>query len=283
MAGERGGLTSGWTTSFVARRRRRHCRLRRCSFARSTRTPPIAPRSARSSSSGRPGGAGSAPALMLAAEERARADGRWLLVLDTATGSAADALYRSLGWHETGVVPDYALIPDGRRGPPRSSGRTSGERRAATVLFAPDSFKGSLTSVEVARALADGWGGRDRTTSCCSRRSPTAARARSWRSRPPAAGTGKAAATDPIGRPVVRAGSGLPTAVGRSSSWPRRRGCRASTAEERDPVGATTFGTGEVLRAASVRVRGRARDRRKGDDRRRTGCSRRSAADARDR
>ena len=28
---------------------------------------------------------------------------------------------------------------------------------ARTVLFAPDSFKGSLTSVEVARALADGW------------------------------------------------------------------------------------------------------------------------------
>ncbi|HLY14250.1 MAG TPA: glycerate kinase, partial [Candidatus Limnocylindrales bacterium] len=26
-----------------------------------------------------------------------------------------------------------------------------------TVLFAPDSFKGSLTSVEVARALAAGW------------------------------------------------------------------------------------------------------------------------------
>lgn len=28
-----------------------------------------------------------------------------------------------------------------------------------TVLFAPDSFKGSLTSVQVARALADGWSG----------------------------------------------------------------------------------------------------------------------------
>ena len=26
-----------------------------------------------------------------------------------------------------------------------------------TVLIAPDSFKGSLTSVQVARALADGW------------------------------------------------------------------------------------------------------------------------------
>ena len=57
---------------------------------------------------------GVARALMLAAEERARADGRWMLVLDTVTGSAADSLYRSLGWQETGVVPDYALLPDGR-------------------------------------------------------------------------------------------------------------------------------------------------------------------------
>jgi len=57
---------------------------------------------------------GVARALMLAAEARARADGRWMLVLDTFTGSAADALYRSLGWHETGVVPDYALSTDGQ-------------------------------------------------------------------------------------------------------------------------------------------------------------------------
>jgi GNAT superfamily N-acetyltransferase len=57
---------------------------------------------------------GIATALMLAAEARARADGRWMLVLDTVTGSPADALYRSLGWNETGVVPDYALSPDGQ-------------------------------------------------------------------------------------------------------------------------------------------------------------------------
>ena len=56
---------------------------------------------------------GIATALMTAAEDRARTDGRWLLVLDTVTGSAADRFYRSLGWHETGVVPDYALLPDG--------------------------------------------------------------------------------------------------------------------------------------------------------------------------
>ena len=34
---------------------------------------------------------------------------------------------------------------------------TSSGTRPLTVLFAPDSFKGSLTSVQVARALADGW------------------------------------------------------------------------------------------------------------------------------
>ena len=56
---------------------------------------------------------GLASALMAAAEERARADGRWLLVLDTVAGSPADALYRSLGWHETGIVPNFAMDPDG--------------------------------------------------------------------------------------------------------------------------------------------------------------------------
>lgn len=60
---------------------------------------------------------GIARALMLAAEARARADGRWLLVLDTYTGSAAEALYRSLGWQETGVVPNYALDTAGRPEP----------------------------------------------------------------------------------------------------------------------------------------------------------------------
>jgi GNAT superfamily N-acetyltransferase len=51
--------------------------------------------------------------LMDAAEARSLADGRWLLTLDTVTGSDADTFYRSLGWHEVGVVPDFALMPDG--------------------------------------------------------------------------------------------------------------------------------------------------------------------------
>lgn len=60
---------------------------------------------------------GLARALMTAAEVLARAEGRWMLVLDTVTGSDADAMYRALGWQETGIVPDYALLPDGRPWP----------------------------------------------------------------------------------------------------------------------------------------------------------------------
>lgn len=48
-------------------------------------------------------------ALMQAAEERARADGRWMLILDTVAGSAAAALYESLGWVTVGTIPGYAL------------------------------------------------------------------------------------------------------------------------------------------------------------------------------
>jgi len=56
---------------------------------------------------------GLASALMAAAEERARADGRWMLMLDTVTGSPAEAFYRSQGWQELGVMPNHALATDG--------------------------------------------------------------------------------------------------------------------------------------------------------------------------
>ena len=51
--------------------------------------------------------------LMTAAEAVARADGRWLLILDTVTGSPADRMYRRLGWQEVGTIADYALLADG--------------------------------------------------------------------------------------------------------------------------------------------------------------------------
>ena len=52
-------------------------------------------------------------ALMRAAEDAARAAGKTLLVLDTASGDA-ERLYERSGWTRVGPVPGYALMPDGR-------------------------------------------------------------------------------------------------------------------------------------------------------------------------
>lgn len=54
-------------------------------------------------------------ALMRSAEAVARAEGRSVLVLDAATPGDAERLYRRLGWQAVGVVPSYALMPDGER------------------------------------------------------------------------------------------------------------------------------------------------------------------------
>lgn len=54
--------------------------------------------------------------LMRAAEDAARAAGKTLLVLDTCSGSDAERLYGRLGWTRVGLVPGYALWPDGRPG-----------------------------------------------------------------------------------------------------------------------------------------------------------------------
>jgi len=51
--------------------------------------------------------------LMRQIEVEARALGRTLLVLDTETGSDAEHLYSHLGWIKVGVIPDYAMRPDG--------------------------------------------------------------------------------------------------------------------------------------------------------------------------
>ena len=57
---------------------------------------------------------GVAQRLMEQAETEARAEGKTLLVLDTVTGDDAERLYRRLGWARVGVIPGYALYPDGR-------------------------------------------------------------------------------------------------------------------------------------------------------------------------
>lgn len=59
-------------------------------------------------------GRGIAEQLMAQAEREAKAVGKTLLVLDTVTGSAAERLYERLGFTPIGVIPGFALYPDGR-------------------------------------------------------------------------------------------------------------------------------------------------------------------------
>lgn len=57
---------------------------------------------------------GIAEALMHHIEAAASARGKTTLVLDTVTGEDAERLYKRLGWQVCGIIPDYALFPDGR-------------------------------------------------------------------------------------------------------------------------------------------------------------------------
>jgi len=58
-------------------------------------------------------GQGVGARLMEHAQEASRLAGKTLLVLDTATGDSAERLYERLGWNRVGVIPKYALYPDG--------------------------------------------------------------------------------------------------------------------------------------------------------------------------
>jgi GNAT superfamily N-acetyltransferase len=55
---------------------------------------------------------GAGAALLAAAELAAIEAGKTLLVLDTASGDA-ERLYARLGWQRCGVIPGYALLPQG--------------------------------------------------------------------------------------------------------------------------------------------------------------------------
>ncbi len=119
-----------------------------------------------------------------------------------------------------------------------------------TVLVAPDSFKGSLTAVEVARSLAAGWsrvrpedtillapmadGGEGTLVAI------EAAGGWEWRTAP---------AHDPLGREL--SARWLRSADGRSAvvELAAASGLSRLAPAERDPLLASTFGTGEVLRA----------------------------------
>ena len=128
---------------------------------------------------------------------------------------------------------------------------SAADGRALTVLVAPDSFKGSLTSVEVARAIAAGWsrarpmdevllapladGGEGTTVAI------EAAGGWTWQT---------TAATDPIGRTIsarwLRSNDGARAVIELAAA----SGLSRLRPDELDPLGATTRGTGELVRAA---------------------------------
>lgn len=58
-------------------------------------------------------GRGLARRLLQAVEELARAEGRTLLVLDTAVEDGAMGLYEKQGFTLVGIIPDYAFKPHG--------------------------------------------------------------------------------------------------------------------------------------------------------------------------
>jgi ribosomal protein S18 acetylase RimI-like enzyme len=59
-------------------------------------------------------GRGIGEQLMVSIEAAAREAGFTLLTLDAKQGGAAVRLYRRIGWTEVGVIPRYALDPDGK-------------------------------------------------------------------------------------------------------------------------------------------------------------------------
>ncbi|WP_417491527.1 GNAT family N-acetyltransferase [Maricaulis sp.] len=52
-------------------------------------------------------------ALLAAVEAAAIEAGKTLLVLDTVPGTPADRLYTRAGWTPVGIIPGFALMPDG--------------------------------------------------------------------------------------------------------------------------------------------------------------------------
>lgn len=120
-----------------------------------------------------------------------------------------------------------------------------------TVVFAPDSFKGSLTSVEVARALADGWARarpQDELLPC-----PLADGGEGTLEAIAAAG-GWAWQTadvhDPLGRPIrarwLRSADGARAVIEMAEA----SGLSRVAPADRDAIAATSIGTGEAILAA---------------------------------
>jgi len=128
------------------------------------------------------------------------------------------------------------------------------------VLFAPDSFKGTLTSVQVARAMADGWlrARPDDEVLLCpladggegTLEAVAAAGGWDWRT---------SAVQDPLRRPVAarwlareaNAGADVSARAGAGSraviEMAEASGLSRVAPDERDPMAATSVGTGELL------------------------------------
>jgi glycerate 2-kinase len=125
------------------------------------------------------------------------------------------------------------------------------EARLSTVLVAPDSFKGSLTSVEVARAIATGWSrARPRDTLVLS---PLADGGEGTIAAVEAAGgwvRELATTRDPLGRTItsryLRSMDGDRAVVEMAEA----SGLSRVAATERDPIAATSAGTGDLIAAA---------------------------------
>ncbi len=128
---------------------------------------------------------------------------------------------------------------------------TVGTSPALTVLIAPDSFKGSLTSVEVAQALADGWT-RARpadTILLCpladggegTLEAVAAAGGWTWQT---------ADAIDPLGRSIrarwLRSTDGSRAVVEMAEA----SGLSRVAGEDRDAIAAASTGTGDLILAA---------------------------------
>ncbi|HEV3473759.1 MAG TPA: glycerate kinase [Actinomycetota bacterium] len=123
------------------------------------------------------------------------------------------------------------------------------------VVVAPDTFKGTLSAAEVARSLARGWRRADRTADV--EEVPVADGGEGTLDALLAARGGRrerARVTGPLGDPVEAAfglleGSGEITAV---VEMARASGLQLISEERRDPLRATTHGTGELILAAAA-------------------------------
>ncbi len=127
----------------------------------------------------------------------------------------------------------------------------NGATRSRTVLIAPDSFKGSLTSVEVAQALATGWArvAADDEILLC----PLADGGEGTLAAIEGAGGWMRRTTivrDPLGRRIsatwLQSDDGQRAAIEMAEA----SGLSRLTSDERDAVAATSAGTGDLMKAA---------------------------------